>query len=96
MSTHHNCRCVQIPRPAERLAVQPGEVRRGVALFERLTDAQQRRILGPAKYRAYKVGSLTLEDLRGFGRGRYGRRIGYERSLRNVLGDDLARAFRAA
>lgn len=53
----------------------------GTELFEKLTDDQQLAILGPAKFKAYKEGDLTLEDLRGFRRDPRWGMVGFERSL---------------
>lgn len=69
--SHPNCRCTPLPETKtwrelgfgdvpgdKRLDVEPGE-----EAFKRLPAGQQRRILGPAKYRAYSQGTLTLPEL---------------------------------
>lgn len=69
--SHPNCRCTPLPVtktwrelgfgdvPGDRsLDVEPG-----TEAFKRLSADRQRQILGPAKYRAYSQGKLTLPDL---------------------------------
>lgn len=70
METHPNCRCAKVPRtpswedlgfrgfPDRRPVVTPG-----VELFERLSERQQRAILGPTRYRLYTDGRVSLADL---------------------------------
>lgn len=61
-------------------------IRTGVERFERLSPETQRKILGPAKYRAYRAGALQLSDVIGFRvHPRWGP-VGWERSLRDILG----------
>lgn len=69
MSEHPNGRCMQLPViDREKLGLTPGTSRRssetGAQAFERLSEADKRRILG-AKYDAYKRGEITLADVVG-------------------------------
>lgn len=91
MSTHPNCRCAMVPAVIGSTA----GVTEGAVLFDRLQPAQQQRVLGPAKYRAYVAGQITLDDVRGFARSRKWGRVGFERSLRDILGAEQARRFAA-
>lgn len=57
----------------------------GSELFDKLSPADQKFILGPAKYRAYAEGKLQLSDLAGVRHSEdWGSSI-YERSLRSIL-----------
>lgn len=59
----------------------------GIQAFERLSEEDKLKILGPAKYLAYKDGQITLKDLVG---RRFSERWGsmrYEKSLKAVLGE---------
>lgn len=84
-ASHVSCRCIPAPVLRDWLAAEAPEIERGPAVFADLPAEQQRRILGPGKYMAYRSGDLTLDDLvqetrhRRWGRGRR------ERSLRDVL-----------
>lgn len=92
-ASHPNCRCAPIPKTKswrelgvdvpESLDVPPPEP--GPDLFARLPADQQRAILGPAKFAAYQAGAIRLEDLRGFRRDPRWGRVGYERSLWEIL-----------
>ena len=75
-------------RPPHDRVRQPGP-----DLFARLPEDQQRAILGPAKFAAYQVGAIRLEDLRGIRRDPRWGPVGYERSLREVLGTQRAEAY---
>jgi SPP1 gp7 family putative phage head morphogenesis protein len=100
-ASHPRCRCTPIPKTKswrelgfavpEELSAPPPEP--GPDLFARLPEAQQRAILGPAKYAAYQAGAISLEDLRGFRRDPRWGRVGYERSLREILGAQRADAY---
>ncbi len=61
--------------------------------FARLFEEQQRAILGPAKFVAYKGGQIALEDLRGFRRDPRWGRVGYERSLAESVGSAAVRRW---
>jgi len=67
------------------------QVERGTLdLFERLPDGRKRQILGPAKFAAYQNGKLKPEDMAGFRRDKKWGPVGYERSLRDILGSKQA------
>lgn len=91
MSSHPNCRCAMAPAVIGSTMT----VTSGPMLFERLDAAQQQRVLGPAKFRAYAAGQISLQDVRGFARSRKWGRVGFERSLRDILGAEQARRFAA-
>lgn len=91
MATHPNCRCSQgpLPKGANTTAI----VGNGKALFDKLPAAQQLAILGPAKFRAFKAGAIELRDLVGSANHKDWGPIGYERSLKAVLGADVAKKY---
>jgi hypothetical protein len=70
-----------------------GEIEPGPQIFAKLPEDQQRAILGPAKFAAYQAGAIGLEDLRGIRRDPRWGKVGYERSLREVLGPHRAEAY---
>jgi len=67
----HNCRCTQVPRTASwsDLGIPGMEDTRpplgptGPEAFDQLTEAEQRAILGPSKFEAWKNGEFDLPDL---------------------------------
>jgi SPP1 gp7 family putative phage head morphogenesis protein len=59
MQTHPNCRCVMVPILDMSEPVDLGSER-----FKKLTDAQQKAILGPKRFELYKQGA-TLADFVG-------------------------------
>ena len=63
MATHPNCRCTQVPVLKEEFGGPPEDVRSGEAEFAKLTEAEQRFVLGPAKFEAFKSGSISLKSL---------------------------------
>ncbi|MBI2954237.1 MAG: minor capsid protein [Chloroflexi bacterium] len=102
MATHPNCRCGTVPKTKtwEELGFKnvpetSVQVEKGTDLFERLSDERKREILGPAKFAAYKDGKLKLEDVAGFARHKEWGPVGYERSLRDILGEREARKWTA-
>ncbi len=69
------------------------EIEPGVSLFEKLPAEKQIKILGPAKYAAWKDGKFTLSD--GVGR-KWSRKWGthrYEKSLKEILGTETAKGY---
>lgn len=58
MAAHPNCRCAMLPDTGS----QP-DFGNGPALFGKLSEAEQRTILGPSKHDAFKSGQIKLEDL---------------------------------
>ncbi len=91
MATHPNCRCSQGPLP--KGANTTALVGNGKALFDKLKPVEQLAILGPAKFRAFKAGALSLQDLVGHANHVDWGPIGFERSLRGALGNDLAMKY---
>lgn len=93
MATHPQCRCAPIPRtkswadlgfpgiPDQRPLIPAGS-----EVFARLPVDTQRFILGPAKFRAFQDGELDLEDVVGFRIDPKWGPVGWERSLRDILG----------
>lgn len=66
--SHPNCRCSMIPElvPAAELGLPLDDLpapRLGVDVFAELPVGDQRRILGPGKWRAYRDGEVTLPGL---------------------------------
>lgn len=58
MPKHVNCRCVMVPELNPGAVVTSGETR-----FQKLTEEQQKQVLGDAKWAAYTSGDVpTLED----------------------------------
>jgi hypothetical protein len=103
---HPNGRCQAVPvtiydregPPLRRVQNEEGEYELvetdGATWFEGLPDETKENILGPAVFRAYKDGKVTLSDLLG---ERHTDTFGTEisrRSLRDILGDK-ARAYYA-
>lgn len=62
MGTHPRCRCstVVVLKSAPAFVADTGE-----EVFAKLPPARQLETLGPAKFKAYKEGSITLRDLVG-------------------------------
>lgn len=92
MESHPNCRCSMMPKTKTWSALGfPGvaetvqEVALGELLFDVLSEKEQRFILGPAKYEAYRRGALGLADLVGRQTSRLWGRAIYERSLKAAL-----------
>lgn len=70
LNGHPNCRCTMVPltKPWEEFGVTGVTETRtvlksGESEFRKLTAQQQRAILGPSKYEAYRDGKVTLGDL---------------------------------
>lgn len=69
MAAHPNCRCRDIPLPdlaPDELAQYLSAVPDAPAAFRRLSAADQRAVLGPARLRLYQDGSLDLRDVVGY------------------------------
>lgn len=97
MASHPNCRCTKVPQtkswedllgpggasdlPDERAGVTIPD---GAEVFADLPAREQERILGPAAYKQYKAGELSLNDLVGTRYSRRWGRVGYTKSLRQV------------
>lgn len=91
MATHPNCRCSQGPLPAG--ANTTALVGNGKASFDKLSAADQLHILGPAKFRAFRAGAIEIRDLIGSANHVDWGPIGFEKSLRAAVGNDLAREY---
>ncbi|MCL5957850.1 MAG: hypothetical protein M1358_00785 [Chloroflexi bacterium] len=63
------------------------QVEKGTELFEKLSDAEQEKILGKAAFQAYKSGAVKLEDFIGQSRDKRWGTMRHVRSLRDILGD---------
>jgi SPP1 gp7 family putative phage head morphogenesis protein len=88
--THVNCRCTMVPKTHSWAELgfhgipEPKQPPSGEDAFERLSDEDKKRVLGPGKYRLYRDKKLTLDELVGEGTDpRYGG-YRYERSLRDI------------
>ena len=82
LDDHPNGRCTEMPivRGFRMPAVESGE-----DLFARLPAAEQRKILSPAKYEAYRDGRIQLSDLVTRSRSRAWGTTRREASLQEVL-----------
>jgi SPP1 gp7 family putative phage head morphogenesis protein len=78
LASHPACRCTSIP--IVDLSA-PSRVKPGAEEFARLSEAEQRQILGPGKFAAYNAGKLPLENLVGFRRDPQWGPVRFERSL---------------
>jgi len=91
LDDHPNGRCAMIPSLRNEdldFGIEPGE-----KAFERLSDTEQLNVLGPAKFAAYKDGEIKLTDLVG---RKYSKEWGWtrsEKSLKDVIGTDAAKAY---
>lgn len=102
-ATHPRCRGTLLPKtrswrdilgekgagiPETRVSVEPGPSR-----FARLPEAEQMRVLGPAKFAAWRDGAIGWEDIPGFRRDPKWGPVGYERGLRDILGAEKAAGY---
>ena len=98
LNDHHNGRCAMVPATVKWAdlgidANDPQEMQRGIDWFEGLSDAQQREILGPSMYDAWKDGRIGLDDLsRDYHDSVYGM-MKRAPSLRALLGPEAARYY---
>lgn len=82
LDTHFNCRCQALP-----LVLGAGDrIETGADLFEHLSEAEQREILGEKAFEAVKAGKVKLKDFVGERRGGAMGQVRYVRSLKQVLG----------
>lgn len=71
MGTHPNCRCTLIPKTKtwaelgfpDMEAFDTPNIQTGSDVFDRLPEADKRKILGPGKYNLYKNGDIKLVDV---------------------------------
>lgn len=94
MATHPNCRCSQAPQSSGD-ELRPN-IPTGTEEFAKLSDSAQRRILGPGAYRLFKAGTVNLDDFRGLGTHPVWGRVGYRRSLREIMASKPAANVTAA
>lgn len=69
LGSHPRCRCTMVPELAPWGDIHPalaglGELNHptGAERFAQLSEADQRAILGPSRYEAYRDGRLTIDD----------------------------------
>lgn len=109
LDDHPNGRCEMVPITAtwgeigKRYGIDLSdlpdtnpEIRLGASLFMQLPAEKQIKILGPAKYAAWKDGKFTLSDLVGRKRSREWGTHRYERSLQDLIGDKAKEYTRLA
>lgn len=97
MDSHQNCRCTSVPRTKSWADIFAGtgidasdipettlDVPQGADVFAALSDTEQRDLLGPAKYNAYKDGAFTLSDLVGVSHNSVWGTSRYEKSLKDL------------
>jgi len=89
LNGHPNCRCGMVPI----LLGIDFKVKPGVELFARLNAEQQIRILGPAKWIAWKDGKFTLTDLVGIRESPVWGSMRVERSLAGMVGKEIAKQY---
>jgi SPP1 gp7 family putative phage head morphogenesis protein len=83
MPKHVNCRCVMVPELNPGVVVSSGETR-----FQKLTEEQQKQVLGEAKWAAYASGDVpTLEDFIAVDSSPKWGESRREASLKELLGD---------
>lgn len=106
---HPNCRCSMVPKTitwseiGKRYGIDlydipdtNPEIESGVSLFEKLPAEKQIKILGPAKWAAWRDGKFILSDLGGRKRSREWGTHRYERSLQDLIGDKAKEYTRLA
>lgn len=74
-----NCRCRMIPKRKPFRGVEPTgpatKIRPGSDVFRDLSPRLQRRILGPARFRAYREGDLPFFRMASYSSGPWGRTL---------------------
>lgn len=106
MASHVNCRCSAVYQSVswaslgfsgiEDTSVQAGDIKRGSEWFSRQDASTQERMMGQAKFAAWEAGALRrdLSDLVGVKRSRLWGNSVFERSLKDILGEDEALRWR--
>lgn len=96
MDSHNCCRCTQVPKTkswadifgdgvdVSDIEETQADVPLGIDMFNAMTDAEQRDLLGPAKYNAYKAGAFDLADLVGTSDNGVWGTSKYEKSLKDL------------
>lgn len=90
LDDHPNGRCTAAPK-IKGMDLPMRET--GVQAFEKLSDADKLRVLGPSKYGAYRAGDLKLKQLVGTRHSDQWGRMFHERSLSQVLGSRTAKSW---
>lgn len=106
LDDHPNGRCAMVPKTHTwaEIGKQYGidlsdvpdtnpEIETGVSLFERLPAEKQIKILGPAKYAAWKEGEFSLSDIVGRSRSKEWGTHRFEKSLVQLLGEKKAKGY---
>lgn len=106
LDDHPNGRCAMIPktRTWAEIGKQFGlnlsgiedakpKIEPGPVLFARLPMDEQIKILGPAKWAAWKDGKFTLADVVGRSRSKEWGTHRYEKSLAQLLGTEKAKGY---
>lgn len=91
LTGHPACRCVMVPFVK---GTQHG-VRKGSEVFATLPEADKEAILGKGAYKAFHVGAVKLDDFAGVKHSDLWGDHHYTRSLRSILGKDMAATFDA-
>lgn len=103
LNDHHSGRCAMLPMtvsweslgfrglPDTRVKVPPGR-----EWFEALSDGEQQRIMGKAKWAAWKAGKINWEQLSVEHDDDIYGTMRFEASLRELLGDDAEEFYREA
>ncbi|MBL8186577.1 MAG: minor capsid protein [Acidobacteria bacterium] len=84
LGSHPQCRCSMIPVLESAPLRETGE-----QAFARLPEAQQREILGDAKYTAYRNGEISLRSLVGYRNDRRWGETRWERGLKDALRGEI-------
>ena len=94
LNDHHMGRCAMIPivKPIAGLT-PPAPPLTGEQQFNRLTESQQRDILGPSRWAAYQDGLFEFSDLTKTYNDRLYGPMRSERSLQELIGPELAQAY---
>lgn len=106
LDDHPNGRCAMIPktRTWAEIGKQYGidlsgvpdtnpEIEPGVLLFDKLPAEKQIKILGPAKWAAWKDGRFVLSDIVGRARSKEWGTHRFEKSLVQLLGEEKAKGY---
>ena len=99
-ASHPQCRCTVTPVCREIPGYQsPSDPADGPTVFGRLSEEDQRAILGPGKYGLFKSGDMSLDDLvqgtrsAAWGPGRRERTLAEVRAAANKRATEVPRVF---
>lgn len=102
MATHPNCRCTMLPilKPYREMGIPVDEPiehptlhKSGPVLFSEQRLAIQKKVLGPAAYKAFQKGEINLEDFIGEVDNPVWGKTRYAKSLSQILGKDKAKQY---